>query len=232
MKKLFFLFLLLTLISCNNYNSKWEEIKGSGISEGGSLNNAIYFQDSLHGIIGGYKLVENNKSKNFDDLDIIPTLYITKNGGKNWTLINIENIKDGISNIKLENDTIICQIDSILLKSVDLGLTWNSVEKSNYKEISEKYFPNSNQYKILNYNFKFGNKKYRVKESYKNKNTEVIVCYGEKSMTDYYFITKNCGKNWKFLQDEFGSNKRKFLLRNEYLFAFDSQYGLQKLKLD
>ena len=33
MKKLFFLFILLTLISCNSYNSKWEEIKGSGISE-------------------------------------------------------------------------------------------------------------------------------------------------------------------------------------------------------
>lgn len=231
MKKLFFLFILSTLNSCNNYNSKWEEIKGSGISENETLDNVIFFQDSLKGIIGGYKLIENVKSKNIDKLDIIPVLYFTQNGGKNWKLITIADQKYAVDNIKLENDTIICQIDSMLYKSKDLGLTWKLLEKSSSKKISEKYFPNTNQFNISNQKFKFENKDYIIKENYQNKNVKLIVCYGEKSMTDYYFISKDYGKNWTYLQDEFGSNKRKFLLKDEYIFAYDSQYGLQKLKL-
>ncbi|WP_396153172.1 hypothetical protein [Flavobacterium sp.] len=232
MKKLFFLFILLTLISCNSYNSKWEEIKGSGISENETLNNVIFFQDSLKGIIGGYKLIENVKSKNIDKLDIIPILYFTQDGGKNWKLITIAGGKDGVDNVKLENDTIISQIDSIIYKSKDLGLTWNLLDKSNYKKNSEKYFPNSNQYKISNQKFKFKNKNYKIKEKYQNENAQIIVCYGEKSMTDYYFISKDNGKKWRYLLDEFGSNKKKFLLKDEYLFAYDTQNGLQKLKLE
>lgn len=232
MKKLFFLFTLLTLISCNSYNSKWEEIKGRGISENETLDNVIFFQDSLKGIIGGYKLIENVKSKNIDKLDMIPILYFTQDGGKNWKLITITEGKDGVDNVKLENDTIICQIDSIIYKSKDLGLTWNLLDKSNYKKISEKYFPNSYQNKIANQKFKFENKNYKIKEKYQNENAQIIVCYGEKSMTDYYFFSKDNGKKWSYLQDEFGSNKKKFLLKDEYLFAYDSQNGLQKLKLE
>jgi len=231
MRNIIFLFLISTLISCNNYNSKWVEIKGIGISEGETLNNAIYFQDSLRGIIAGYKLVENENSKNHDKLDIFPVLYLTKNGGKDWTLINIQNVKNEVDNVFLSGNSIICQIDSVVLKSNDLGLTWNLIEKSNYKDLSQKYFPNSNQYNISNPKFEFDNKKYDIKESYKYKNVEVIVCYGEESLTNYYFITKNNGKKWEFLQDEFGSNKKKYLLKDEYLIAFDAQYGLQKLKL-
>lgn len=232
MKNLFFLLILSKLISCNNYNSKWEEIKGMGVSNEETLDNAIYFQDSLRGIIGGYKLLENKNSKNFDKLDIIPVLYFTKNGGKNWKLINIKNVEGGVDNVKLENDTIICQIDDVLYKSKNLGLTWDLIEKSSSIKISEKYFPNSDRYNILNDNFQFKNKKYRIKEIYKNKDVKVIVCYDrEKSMTNYYFITKNSSENWTFLQNEFGSNKMKFILKDEYLFAYDSQYGLQKLKL-
>lgn len=232
MKNILFLFFITSLNSCTKYNSKWNEIKGTGIMEGETLNSAIYFQDTLNGIIGGYKLIKNENSKNFDKLDIIPVLYLTKNGGKDWKLINIENAKDAVNNVFLSDKAIICQIDSVVLKSNDLGLTWNLVEKSSYRELSNKYFSNSNQYKISNHNFKFENTKYRIKERYKNKYAEVIVCYGKKEMTDYYFITRNNGMNWEFLQDESGSNKKKYLLKDEYLYAFDSQYGLQKLKLN
>ena len=140
-------------------------------------------------------------------------LYFTQNGGKNWKLITIAGGKDGIDNVKLENDTIISQIDSIIYKSKDLGLTWNLLDKSNYKKNSEKYFPNSNQYKISNQKFKFKNKNYKIKEKYQNENAQIIVCYGEKSMTDYYFISKDNGKKWRYLLDEFGSNKKNSLPR-------------------
>lgn len=227
-----FLFIFLVLnISCSNYNTKWEEIKGIGINEMESLGGAIYFQDSLNGIIGGYKLVENKNSKNFENIDFIPVLYITKNGGKKWESVYIENIKGGVDNLKLENDTILCQIGDALVKSTDEGLTWMIIEKSTFKEINTTYFKDYNQYNISNYNFKFENKNYRVKESYKYKNVEIIVCYGEKSMTDYFFITKDNGKKWEFLQDEFGSNKRKFILKDEFLFAFDIPNRLQRIKL-
>jgi len=231
MKNTILFFLVSMLISCSNYDTKWEEIKGIGTSDGESLQYAIYFQDTLNGIIGGYKNIYNNTDKPIN----IPVLYLTQNGGKKWKPIRFDNVKideylNIVNDIKLTNDTILCQIGGILLQSNDLGLTWHLIEKSDQNKISEKYFPDSHE--IQNENIEFENKKYRIKESHKYKNTEVIICKNEKhSMTDYYFISKDNGNTWSFLQSEFASNKSKFLLKDEYLFAFDTQYGLQKLKL-
>ena len=219
------------LFSCKYDNSKWETSKDNSKVDG-TVENAIYFQDTLRGIIGGFKLVENIKSKNLDNLDCIPIIYFTKDGGINWKSIDIKEVKEGtVDNLYLSGDTIICQIDSLVLKSNNLGQNWNSIEKSNYIKLSEKYFPNANQYKKLNNDFEFENKKYTIKEYYKNKSIDLIICYGEETMTDYYFYSRDKGENWTYLQNETGSNRYKFLLNDEYIIAYHYFFGLQKIKL-
>lgn len=231
MKIFLFLFLSILLFSCKYDNSKWETLKDNS-KVNGTVENAIYFQDTLRGIIGGFKLVENIKSKNLDNLDCIPIIYFTKDGGINWKSIDIKEVKEGsVDNLRLSGDTIICQIDSLVLKSNNLGKNWNLIEKSNYIKLNEKYFPNTNQYKKLYNEFEFESKKYTIKESYKNKNIDLIICYGEETMTDYYFYSRDKGKNWTYLQNETGSNRYKFLLNDEYIIAYHYFFGLQKIKL-
>ena len=77
MKAFLFLFLSILLFSCKYDNSKWETSKDNSKVDG-TVENAIYFQDTLRGIIGGFKLVENIKSKNLDNLDCIPIIYFTR----------------------------------------------------------------------------------------------------------------------------------------------------------
>ncbi|WP_158730436.1 hypothetical protein [Flavobacterium sp. I-STPA6A] len=231
MKVFLFLFLSILLFGCKYDNSKWETLKDNS-KVNGTVENAIYFQDTLRGLIGGFKLVENINSKNLDNLDCIPIIYFTKDGGINWKSIDIKEVKEGtIDNLRLSGDTIICQIDSLVLKSNNLGKNWNLIEKSNYIKLNEKYFPNANQYKKLYNDFEFESKKYTIKESYKNKNIDLIICYGEETMTDYYFYSRDKGKNWIYLQNETGSNRYKFLLNDEYIISYHYYFGLQKIKL-
>ncbi|TRW25982.1 hypothetical protein FMM05_07100 [Flavobacterium zepuense] len=229
MRNLITIILFITLISCRH--SKWEETVALGIFEEPESLDPIYFQDSLNGIIGGYKLIHNDDSKNIDKLDAYPVAYMTKNGGRNWKPIPFDaNINNGTDDILLSGDTITCLIDSMLIRSYDLGLHWNVVEQSNLNDLRNKYFPNAYHH-ILYRDFEFGDKKYTVKESYTFKAVEVIICHGEEAMTDHYFISRNSGKDWTFLQKDAGSNKRKFLLDDLYLITYEPPYGLQKLKL-
>lgn len=101
----------------------------------------------------------------------------------------------------------------------------NSTESKN---IENKLFY-KNRYSIKNHDFIFKNDKYRIKEKYEFEKTIVIICYGKKSLTNYYFVSHNTGKNWSFLQEEYGSNRQKFLYKNLYLLSYESR--LQKLKL-
>lgn len=226
-----YLFAILLLIntSCQK-SSKWEEIEGKNIKFG--ILNAIYFEDLNNGLIGSYTLEKNSKSENYDHLEIKPLLYHTKDGGKDWTLLKFEkNIKGGVYNVFLSKDTIFCQIDydhSVLYKSTDLGKSWNKLNSTESKNIENKLFY-KNRYSIKNHDFIFKNDKYRIKEKYEFEKTIVIICYGKKSLTNYYFVSHNNGKNWSFLQEEYGSNRQKFLYKNLYLLSYESR--LQKLKL-
>lgn len=225
--------IILILLTACSKNSKWEEIRGNGISdEPMSIDEAIYFESINNGLIGGYKLIEDKKSDNVDHLEQIPVLYFTKNSGQEWILLEFENdIKGGVNNLYLSRDTIFCRVDSVILKSENLGTTWTKLNLVESRKIKEKLF-NKNRYAIKNYDFEFQNKKYRVKEKYSFEKTIVIVCNGQESLTDYYFVSNDHGLNWNFAQEDVGSNKQKFLYKNEYLLTFESPYGLQRLKLN
>lgn len=225
------LFAILIMIntSCRR-NSRWEEIDSKDIKFG--ILNAIYFEDLNNGLIGSYGLEENPKSNNYDHLEITPVLYHTKDGGKEWTLLKFDkNIKGGVYNVFLSRDTILCQIDynpSVVYKSTNLGAIWNKLNSNQSKIIEKKLF-NKNRYEIKNHNFKFKDDEYRIKEKYYFGKTTVIICYGKESLTDYFFVSHDNCKNWVFLQEDQGSNKQKFLYKDQYLFSYENR--LQRLKL-
>jgi len=214
--------------SCEN--TKWRKIKGNNIKFG--VANAIYFENLQNGLIGSYRLEENSNSENYDRLDLKPDLYITKDGGKKWEAVKLQkNINGGINNLYLSHDTIYCEIDyspSKIYESFDLGYTWNRTDSIKSNLIKNSKF-NKNRYEIDNHYFEFENENYHIKEKYEYKKTVLIICHGEESLTNYYFVSPNNGKSWKFLQKEFGSNRQKFLLNENYLLSYDS--GLQVLKL-
>jgi hypothetical protein len=224
------LFLTIILINTSCEHTKWENIKGEDIKFG--VPEAIYFENLKNGVIGSYILEENSKSKNYDKLDIKPIAYYTKDGGKYWTLLKFnDSITGGVQNLYLSNDTIYCQIDynpSKIYLSTNIGKTWNKLDLEKSKIIENNKF-RKNRYDIKNYNFEYNNEKYRIKEKYQLEKTIVIICYGKESMTDYFFVSHNNGENWTYLQEEFGSNRQKFLYKDRFLISYDS--NLQKLKL-
>lgn len=226
---LLFVTLILINTSCRK-NSRWEVIDGQDIKFGNP--QAIYFEDLNNGLIGSYGLEEDPKSKNPDHLKIIPVLYHTKDGGKKWTLLKFEkNVKGGVQDVFLTKDTVFCKIDynpSVIYKSRNLGATWNKLNLYESKIVEKKLFT-KNRYKIKKHDFEFKNEKYWIKEKYDFEKTIVIICYGKESLTDYFFVSHDNGKNWIFLQEDRGSNKQKFLYKDLYLLSYENR--LQRLKL-
>ena len=120
---------------------------------------------------------------------------------------------------------------SIILFSINKGQTFTETQdKKEFETYLNKYL-NYNRYEIRNDNFEFDNIKYTIKETYKNNHATLIVCYVPESLTDYYFVSFDNGKNWKYLQSEYGSNRNKYLLEDKYLLAYQYPFGLKKLKL-
>jgi hypothetical protein len=222
--------ILLLFAGCKN--AKWEKIKGVGIPhEPMSIGNVIYFENINNGIIGGYKLIENPDSKNVDKLDMIPKAYITRTGGKVWKEISFnDSLKGQLNGFYLSNDTIMCKIDSLVIISKNYGKTWSVIPFDEY-HIKKLIFQNNATPKI-DYSIYYKNIEYRIKGEYKYKNTIVVVCFSnEELLTDFYFISKNKGKNWEFLQEDYGDSRAIFLYKDEYLFAYHHYFGLERLKL-
>lgn len=225
---------ILTFIlfsSCEN--SHWQTIRGNGINnEPKSIDQVIYFENENNGLVGGYTLIEDKNSKTVDGLVFIPTLFLTEDGGMNWNeVIFNPALRTSIDNAYLKGDTLICQLDSIILFSIDKGRNFKTIDDSiERSKIIEHHFSTNNK-DIKNHDFIYNDKKYYIKESYQNDLAVVIVCYGEKNLTDYYFASFDKGNSWTYLQDIFGDNKARYLLDDKFLFCYDFPFGLQKLKL-
>ena len=232
MKKIaFYILTLILLLGCDN--SKWETIKGNGINdEPKSIDNVIYFENENDGLVGGYTLINDRTAKTADGLVLIPTLFLTKDGGKNWNEVKFNpTLRTSVDNAYLHGDTLICQLDTLLLFSTDKGKKLNSINDTLIKNrIIGRHFK-ANRYDIGNYDFQYKDKKYYIKERYQNDFAIVIVGYGDKTLTDYYFVSFDNGNNWTFLQESFGDNKARYLFEDKYLFCYDFPFGLQRLKL-
>lgn len=230
-KHLIYLIPLIVCIGCKD--SKWETIKGSGINdEPKTIDKAIYIENLNNAVIGGYTIVFDKSSKNPDHTVLIPTLYLTNDGGKNWKAIHFDkNIKTSIDKVYLNLDTLICQTDSAILFSINKGLSFKQIKDSiEYKTISNKYFF-YDKYDIKNSAFTYQNENYSIREKYKNQHATVIVCSGPKTLTDYYFVSFDNEKSWKYLQNDFGDNRERFLYEDKYLYSYAFPFGLQRLKL-
>lgn len=232
MNKIWFVLIIITMNSSCIRKSKWEEIDGKNITF--NVPDAIYFESINNGLVGSFGTEENPNSKNYAHLDMKPVLYLTKDAGASWKLLNFDNnIFGGVSNLYLSKDTIYCKIaydSSIVYGSYNLGQTWNKLDSIESKYVEKNLFRKS-RYEIENHDFVFESEKFWVKEKFEFENTIVIVCHGNEALTDYFFVSYNNGKDWSFLQKDFGSNRQKFLFRDQYLFSYESPYGLQKLKL-
>jgi hypothetical protein len=230
-KEVTYLLILFILYSCNN--SKWEIIRGNGINdEAKSIDRVIYFENENNGVIGGYELVIEGSIKWNADYTEIPILYLTKDGGKNWTKIHFDStVKQSIKNAYLHLDTLICQTDSLILFSTDKGLNFRTYKESPKRNvIIGKYFQND-RYEIKNHKFDYNGNEYYIKENFQNDLASVIVCYGSETIRNYYFVSFNHGKTWTFLQKDFGDNRQRFLLGDKFLYCYDFSFGLQRLSL-
>jgi len=233
LKKVSILYLLCIVLFYGCNNSKWETIHGKGINDDPkSVDEAIYFEDEDNGVVGGHTLISDNQSNNDFKLSFKPILYLTQNGGKRWTEINFNTIlKESVQNVYLRQDTLICQFDSCIFFSTDKGQTFSVVSDSVKQSIvKEKYF-NEDHYSIDNENFEFEGVNYVTKEFYANSLASVMVCYGPEKSTDYYFVSFDKGKYWKFLQKDCGNNRKRFLLQDRFLYCYGFPFGLQRLRL-
>jgi len=232
MRILYFVFVTL-LVGCTGNDSRWEKIKGAGIDDESKSLDPIYFENPDKGVVGGYMLIKGNGQASSGGLEPIPLLYITENGGRIWNQIDLgSNPRGRITNVYLNADTLICtKEDSTVLFSTNKGKTIAYIKSDNeYKKIKKKYFV-FNRYKIDNPDFEFDNVRYSIKEIYKNDLSIVIVCRGPEVLTDYYFVSFDNGKNWKYLQTDYGSVRQKYLYEDKYLFSYNYPFGLDRLKL-
>lgn len=231
-KTVLYSIILILLFSCDY--SKWETISGQGINdEPKSIDNVIYFEDENNGVVGGYTLVNDNNAQNDFKLSQIPTLYLTSDGGKNWKEIHFDPtiIRQSVQNAYLHLDTLICQTDSLILFSSNKGRELSILTDSSKQNLAIKKYLTNNKSKIKDDNFKHKGRKYSIKELYENNLASVIVCWAPKTLTDYYFVSFDKGKNWTFLQKDFGNNRRRFLLQDKFLYCYKFPFGLQRLRL-
>lgn len=227
------LYLLCALFFFGCDNSKWETIYGRGINdEPKSIDNVIYFEDENNGVVGGYTLISDSTAQNDFKLSQIPTLYLTTDGGETWRQIHFDtNIKQSVYNSYLHLDTLVCELDSLVLFSTDKGITFQTYRDSAQRVAILKKYIKANKSRIGNDNFQHKGRNYTIKELYENNLASVIVCYGPETMTDYYFVSFDQGRSWTFLQKDFGDNRQRFLLKDKYLYCYDFPFGLQKLSL-
>jgi hypothetical protein len=231
MKTFLYLFIILLFCSCDN--SKWETIQGHGINdEPKSIDNAIYFENENSGVVGGFTLVSDNASQNAVKLSPVPTLYLTADAGKNWREIKFDSrLKQSVNNMYLHLDTLVCELDSVVLLSFDKGYNFRTYSDSVQRAALISKYIKDNKSQIEIHNFYFKGKSYSIKELFQNNLASVIVCYGPETLTDYYFVSFDKGKNWTFIQKDFGDNRQRFLLKDKYLYCYRFPFGLQRLKL-
>jgi len=226
-------YLLVIALFCSCDNSKWETIHGEGIDEEPkSIDNAIYFENKNNGLVGGYKLIEDRNALNDVKLSQIPILYLTTDGGRSWREIHFDSmIKQSVRNAYLHLDTLVCELDSLVMFSSDKGYHFQTYSDSNQRVSLINKYISENKSEIRDDKFTFKSKEYYIAELYKNNYAAVIVCRGQETLRDYYFASFDQGKTWKFLQKSVGDNRQRFLLRDKYIYCYDFPFGLQKLKL-
>jgi len=217
--------------SCDN--SKWETIPGQGIiDESASIEKVIYIENENNAVIGGSILISDSNSQYAVKLSEIPTLYLTTDAGKNWTEIHFDStIKQSIRNAYLHFDTLVCQTDSLLLFSIDKGRNFRTYSDSIQRITLISKYIKDNKSEIEDHKFNYKGVYYYVKELYQNNLASVIVCNGQETMTDYYFVSFDKGKSWTLLQKAFADNRQRFLLEDKFLYCYIFPYGLQRLKL-
>jgi hypothetical protein len=227
------LYSLIILLFCSCDNSKWETIDGQGINdEPKSIENVIYFEDENNGVVGGYTLINDSNAQNDVKLSEIPTLYLTTDAGKNWREIHFDAaIKQSVRNAYIHSDTLICQTDSLVFFSTDKGINFHTYKDSIERNILIGKYLKYNESEIKGDNFEYKGIKYSIKDYFKNDLASVIVCYGQETLTDYYFVSFDNEKNWRFLQKDFGDNRKRFLLSDKCLYRYKFPFGLQKLSL-
>lgn len=230
-KTILYLSIIILFYSCNN--SKWETIHGQGINdEPKTIDNVIYFENENNAVVGGYTLISDSNAQNEARLSIIPKLYLTSDAGRNWTEVQFDSkIKQSVRNAYLHFDTLVCQTDSLLLFSIDKGRNFRIYADSSERITLVSKYIKDNKSEIKDDKFNYEGANYYIKELFQTNLASVIVCRGEETMTDYYFVSFDKGKSWTFLQKEFGNNKQRFLLEDKFLYCYDFPFGLQRLKL-
>lgn len=220
------------LISCND--SKWQTINGSGISDTPrSISQAIFFADSLTGLVGGYHLkYKKGEKKEMENLEFFPLLYITTNQGQSWRQVDFDpTLRGSVEKCMLIKDSIICLIDTAIYVSKDNGklieIISDRIESSDLK----KRLTAENRYDFSKKEIELDGITYYPKEFYSNQYAELYICRGPKTLEDYFIFRDIEDSEWGLLQSDFGTNSARFLYEDKYIFQYDYPFGLLVLKL-
>lgn len=223
--------ILITASGCGD--SKWTTIKGKGIDDSPkSISNTIYFENKNRGVVGGYILEYlEGEERELENLRPIPTMYLTNDGGLNWKKLHFNStVKEGLTHSYLNLDTLVCLTSSFAFISTDKGENFKVISELNKREIvKDKYF--NKNIKAQSKSFTYNGIDYRIKEHYRNEYAYIVVCYGPETLTDYFFISYDEGKEWDLLQEDFGNNYARFLVKDQYLYQYQFPFGLKKMKL-
>ena len=118
-----------------------------------------------------------------------------------------------------------------VLFSNNKGHSFKVVNDTTERSLIIKRYLSGNKSSIGNDVFEYKGIKYSIVEFYQNNFASVIVCDGPETMINYYFVSFDKGKNWTYLQKDYGDNSRRFLYEDKFLYCYNFPYGLQRLKL-
>jgi hypothetical protein len=222
-------FIISILAGCTS--SKWELIYSDGIKLDNFSEEAIYFENSQKGVIGGYTLVKDSSADNDFKLSMLPVVYLTTDGGKKWHAVQINTIlKGSVRALTLTNDTLLCLTDSGFFNSPEISKTLqlNKSEPFLASLIGSRYHWACKQ-RIDS--FVHSGVVYKPKECYQTSKARVLVCRGPSVQTDYYFASFDNGRQWRLLETDFSGVSSKYLLADSFLLRYQYPLGLERLKL-
>ena len=120
---------LVTFPGCLNNN--WDLTIHKGVEYDNLTMEAIFFENADRGVVGGHTLIKDSSADNDFKLSMIPVVYYTVNGGRDWQKVELyPKTKDRITGIFLSGKILLCRTDSGFYESADFTKDFQLIKKA------------------------------------------------------------------------------------------------------